>query len=426
MTVATNIADAPKVLDAAKQLNLVQPDPELTPDGMVARAAALRERLREEQAQTEERTFYSQELHQAMEDAGLYRVYVPRMFGGYAFDVPTYLRVVIEVARGCMSSGWCFALATAHALQVASWWPEQAQREIFGEGDFRAAGVAAPVGPIAKSGEGYVLNGKVSFCSGIPVSSHYMGQALMPSDEPGPPRMAAFVASREDFTILDDWGYTIGLKGSGSHSIVFQEVQLPEHWVLEDYNLLDGDVENGTPGLRLHENPLYAGRSMGHFVMELAAVMVGGAWLALDEFEAIIREKMTPMPPFRPRLLDPDYQRWYGEAITKIAAAENMLLHLGERHMELCRRAAGGGAPFSRAEDLLLCTQAREVIVELWHVMTDIVVPTVGAAALSNGERVERVFRDMATAMSHRNMMLKEFFFGETTRGLLGIAPDAA
>ena len=52
----------------------------------------------------------------------------------------------IELSRGCVSTGWCAALASAHALQIASWFEERAQAEIFGDGDFRAASVAAPIG----------------------------------------------------------------------------------------------------------------------------------------------------------------------------------------------------------------------------------------------------------------------------------------
>ena len=36
-------------------------------------------------------------------------------------------------------------LAANHALQIGSW-SERAQDEIFGDGDFRAASVAAPIG----------------------------------------------------------------------------------------------------------------------------------------------------------------------------------------------------------------------------------------------------------------------------------------
>ena len=44
--------------------------------------------------------------HQAFTDAGFYRILQPRRFGGYEFDLPTFTRVAIALARGCPASGW--------------------------------------------------------------------------------------------------------------------------------------------------------------------------------------------------------------------------------------------------------------------------------------------------------------------------------
>jgi 3-hydroxy-9,10-secoandrosta-1,3,5(10)-triene-9,17-dione monooxygenase len=229
------------------------PEPDLTPRELVARAVALRPKLIEDQAACEERTYYSEEMHQAFVAAGFYRLYVPRRYGGYEFDVPTFVGVVLELARGCPSTAWCMGLAAAHALQVGSWWEERAQEEIFGDGDFRAAAVAAPIGSATRTDTGWELNGRTPYASGIPYSTRYMGQAVMPGEDArGLPRMLLFVAPRSEWTMLDDWGHLLGLKGSGSQTIVFEGGHVPAHWALEDTLMVDVDVSEGTPGLRLH------------------------------------------------------------------------------------------------------------------------------------------------------------------------------
>jgi 3-hydroxy-9,10-secoandrosta-1,3,5(10)-triene-9,17-dione monooxygenase len=81
------------------------PDPDLTPREIVARAAAMRPELLERQQETEERTFYAQDTHEAFAEAGFYRILQPRRFGGYEFDLPTFTRVAIALARGCPASG---------------------------------------------------------------------------------------------------------------------------------------------------------------------------------------------------------------------------------------------------------------------------------------------------------------------------------
>ena len=183
------------------------PEPGLTPQEMIDRAIALRPLLVADQAETEKRTFYSPEMHERFLAAGFYHLYVPRRYGGYEFDVPTYVRVVQEIARGCVSTGWCLGLTMNHALMVGSWWPPEAQDAIFAGGDFRASSVAAPVGPIAREGDEWLIEGQVAYASGTPYSTFYMGQAFLPVVDPAaPPPLALFVAPRSQWQMLDDWG----------------------------------------------------------------------------------------------------------------------------------------------------------------------------------------------------------------------------
>jgi 3-hydroxy-9,10-secoandrosta-1,3,5(10)-triene-9,17-dione monooxygenase len=101
----------------------------------------------------------------------------------------------------------------------------------------------------------------------------------------------------------------LGLKGSGSQSIRFDRTRIPEAWAFEGH-MGDVDVAGGTHGSRLHANPMYAGRGMTIFTLSLAAVTVGAACNALDEYERLMRTKTTALPPFTPRIKDLDYQRW--------------------------------------------------------------------------------------------------------------------
>ena len=242
------------------------PDPGVTREEMIARAVALRPQLVADQEATERRTYYSQEMHEAFLDAGFYHLYVPRRYGGYEFDVPTYVRVVQEIARGCVSTAWCLGLAMNHALMVGSWWPQEAQDEIFTGGDFRCASVAAPVGKAAPTDGGWEINGQVAFASGSPYSTFYMGQAILPPGadaNPGePPPQLLFVAPRDEWEMLDDWGDMLGLKGSGSHSIRFSGTRIPASWGFEG-SMLDVEVGGGTPRVATARQPDVLGSGGG-------------------------------------------------------------------------------------------------------------------------------------------------------------------
>ncbi len=402
---------------------LAPPIPGQSTEEMIARAVALRPALVADQEATEQRTYYSQAMHEAFLAAGFYHLYVPRRYGGYEFDVPTYVRVVQEIARGDVSTAWCVGLAMNHALMVGSWWPQEAQDEIFAGGDFRCSSVAAPVGKAARTDDGWEINGQVAFASGTPYSTFYMGQALLPPgpDAPAgePPPQLLFVAPRAQWEMLDDWGDMLGLKGSGSHSIRFDHTRIPASWGFEG-SMLDVDVAGGTPGSRLHGNPMYSGRAIAVFTISLAAVSVGAAYNALDEYERLMRTKSTPLPPFVPRIKDRDFQRWYGRALTHIATAEAALHNVAERHMEACRRNVEDGIEYTFGEDMLLGGIAREVMLMCWRVIDDDLWQTVGASVARDGERTARVFRDMAVAAAHRNLQLRDMFYGDIGRAALG------
>jgi 3-hydroxy-9,10-secoandrosta-1,3,5(10)-triene-9,17-dione monooxygenase len=396
------------------------PEPGLTPDEMIERAIALRPALVADQAETETRTYYSAEMHERFLGAGFYHLYVPRRYGGYEFDVPTYMRVVQEIARGCVSTAWCLGLTMNHALMVGSWWPQEAQDAIFSGGDFRASSVAAPVGTAVRDEDDWQIDGQVAFASGTPYSTFYMGQALLPAaDGRTPPPMLLFVAPRSEWQMLDDWGDMLGLKGSGSHSIRFDHTRIPASWGFEG-SMLDVDVAGGTPGYRLHGNPMYSGRAMSIFTMSLAAVTVGAAYNALDEYERLMRTKSTPLPPFGSRLKDREHQRWYGRALTHIATAEAALRDTAERHMDCCRRNVEDGVEYTYGDDMLLAGVAREVMLACWEVVNRDLWQTVGANVARDGERMARVFRDMAVAAAHRNAQLRDMMYGEVGRAALG------
>jgi 3-hydroxy-9,10-secoandrosta-1,3,5(10)-triene-9,17-dione monooxygenase len=409
---------------------IAPPEPDLTPKQLIARATALRDRLIAEQAATEERRYYSEELHREFQRAGFYRMYIPRRYGGYECDVTTYMRVLIELARGCVNAAWCMGLAGNHALQVGSWFPERAQAEIFGDGDFRAASVAMPIGPATRTEGGWELNGKVSYASGIPYSTHYMGQAMMPDadgsddSDPAAPQFLLFVAPKSEFTILDDWGHLLGLKGSGSHSIVFDHAQIPAHWALENTFMIDVDVSEGTPGLELHGNPMYGGRAIGPFTICLAALLVGAAKGALDEYELLMNTRTTRRPPIGPRKDDPDFQRWFGTAIAKVATAEAALLNAADQHMELCQRFVDEGIPFTYADDNHIGAIGREAMLQAWETMQGDIWRTAGSSAAAEGERMERIFRDTAMFNSHFNVQLRDWSFRNLARTRLGMLPE--
>jgi 3-hydroxy-9,10-secoandrosta-1,3,5(10)-triene-9,17-dione monooxygenase len=254
-----------------------------------------------------------------------------------------------------------------------------------------------------------------------------MGQTFEAPAEPGGPlgQILLFVAPRSEWAMLDDWGDSLGLRGSGSHSIRMERARVPAHHVLESQWLVDTDVASA-PGLRIHGNPLYAGRTLSVFQSELGALAIGGVKGALDEYATIIRTRRTQRPPIVERYLDPDYQRWYGAAVARVAAAEALLYGVSRRWAEHCREFAQSGREFSREDDLTLNVVVREALALAWTTMQEDLFRTAGTSAARNGERTARIFRDVAMDWGHFGNIVRDWAWRELARERLGLTAGPA
>lgn len=383
---------------------------ELTVQEALHNAENLRERIIAEQADTELRTRHSPRLNDAFLTAGFYHMLRPKMFGGYEFSVTDFLKVIGTLAEADMSTAWGLCLGAGHNLQFASWFPEHVQREVYARGLFAAPMTAQPGGTLTRTDDSWLLNSTHGYCSGAPYATHFIGHAFTGiSDDGRPGPMSTFLAPRESWTMLDDWGTTLGLKGSGSNSLRFDNVTIPHDWVLEGQVQVDMNVDEPTPGLVLHGNPMYGGRAVGFFAAELAAMMIGGVRAAITEYEQLLLTRRTLRPPVVLRVEDPSYQEWYGMAVAKLDSAQAVLERATDRFMETCERAASGGAPFSEEDDVIISMMGREALLMAWAVMEGIVFRSAGTSAAINGVRLERIWRDTSMAFGHVNTNLQSW-----------------
>jgi 3-hydroxy-9,10-secoandrosta-1,3,5(10)-triene-9,17-dione monooxygenase len=372
--------------------------PEPTPGELVARAAAIASGLVAEQAQTEQRTFYSRQTHEAFTEAGFYRILVPRRFGGLEMGVDTFFRVATELARGCPSTGWMFCLAAAHAVPVATLFGERAQQEVFATGEFFCPGTVVPSGIAERAADGgWILSGKWTYCSGSPYATHFLGHTLVVREPGQDPEPMMFLAPRDRWTRHDDWGTSLGLRGSGSHSITMDRAHIPEHLTLPTH-LGMVTVTDDAEGLRLHGNPMYGSGQLSFMVFESAAVAIGMARGALEAYDELMVTRTTTFPPIMSRVESPDHQFWYGQAAGLIATAESALTGAVQRWTEL---GAQGPAAFTKEAEWRIATISREVITMCWRAVESYLFPTAGSSAVRQGERMERVWRDMSMMRTH-------------------------
>jgi 3-hydroxy-9,10-secoandrosta-1,3,5(10)-triene-9,17-dione monooxygenase len=368
----------------------------VTPQEIIARAEAMRPHLLEDQGATEQRTFYSEETHEAFKEAGFYRLLVPRRYGGLEMSIATFFSVVAAIARGCPSTGWMLSLGVGHALQVGSYYPEEAQAETYGEdGHFVASSSFAYEDALATPVDGgYRVRGTWHFCSGVPYSTHHIGLIPMVSQDIRVEDLLMVIIPADRYRRLENWGDLIGLKGSGSHSIVVDETFIPSRAVVPITEFARG--EGHTEGSRLHGNPMYAGRFMAFAAGELASVQVGNAQAAADELERLLPGKreisLTMSGTLKTESLD--YQRCLGQAIAYSDAAHSILTAMGDRYEDLARRRTENGVPFSDEDELRVYGQHMTATKLCWEA-GETAFRAASTTGARDGARMQRIFRDL-------------------------------
>lgn len=383
---------------------LAQPEPWLTPDDIVARAAAFRPLLVEDQANCEERGTYSKEMHERFRDAGLYRVLQPKMYGGYEFDLPVFARVVMEIARGCPGTGWGFCLASAHALNVAALFTKEGQDIAFGEdGEFAAPARGVPSGTATETDDGWIIDGLWDYCSGSPHSNFAIfGVRLIEKTPSAGPVFGTALVPCEQYEILDNWGDFIGLRASGSNSIRVDKALVPKSLVVRQ-NLFAIDIDGGTEGYHLHGNPMYSGRMFGFFQTEITSILVGVGFAALDEFERIIKRKLDAPasgPPGMPSGVQ-DFLRPYGLALGMLEAARNAVLSGAQSYMDYCAAGVIDSSKYSEIDDMRIQAGLQHAA-KLSGDAIDLLYTAAGTStSAKNGSRMQLYFRDISMARTN-------------------------
>ncbi len=370
-------------------------EPETTEQELVERADAMRPWLLDEQAATEERTFYSAELHEAFTEAGFYRLHVPRRYGGLEQSVTTFYKVIMSVSRGCPSTGWMLSLGAGHAQQAAAFYSEQAQDDFFGDGHFVASASFAYENALAIPVDGgYRIRGTWHFCSGVPYATHHMGLIPLKSSDITIDDLLVFFVPKAQFRRLDNWGDLIGLKGSGSHSVEVEETFIPAHHAVPFTDMEDG--ARPSVGYELHGNPLYGGRFGGFAVGRLTAVQVGNAQAATDEFERLIDGKRTVSLTMNGLLKaeEADYQRCLGLALAWTDSAYSIILRAGDLYLDWSRRAVEDGDPFTQEKMLRLYGQQMTAARLCWEA-GETVFRAGSTTGARDGQRMQRYWRDL-------------------------------
>ena len=363
--------------------------PDYSREGLLDAVKGLAPALRAASVEIERGRTLTEPLVQAMVDAGLYRMLLPRSLGGGELDPLTYFEIVEALAQAESTAAWSVLISTSTMTVTVRGLRDEQLREMFTSPRRTImAGSGPPKGRATKVAGGYRLTGRwtqgsnVLLAGWIHVGCHlYDGEAPVPGPT-GAPIYLRCILPIADVTALDTWD-TTGMRGTGSHDFTITDAFIP-----------DARVHSGTE--RSHRpEPLY--QFIGWTHVAHPALALGLARVAIDEFIAFAGGKRAT------------WHAGEGQLATrttipaKVAQAEALVgsgrAYVREATRDVWDTVSRGDTPSpeQRAIYRLAIAHANANAVQA----VDLMYNLGGATSIYTASRLDRCLRDVHTAAAH-------------------------
>ena len=323
-----------------------------------------------------------------MAGAGLFRLLVPRVYGGLEVHPRTFFETLATTATADGAAGWVLMIGATTGLMSASL-PDEWSRVLYADRPENiTSGVTAPMGRATPVDGGMRVTGRWPFGSGSQVSDWICGGCMV-MDETGPrqgphgPQSLLMFFPAADVTIHEDTWYTSGLCGTGSHDIEVEDVFVPEgRW-----------VELGRRA-RI-DAPLYRFPTLGLLALGVSAVALGIAQHAIECFVELATEKV-PTGSRRSLADRASTQKDLARAEGLVAAARALTFEAIDEAWQAS--VTSGKLSLDHKARLRLAAtnnawSAAEAVDLLYH--------AAGGTAIYTSNPLQRCFRDVHVATQH-------------------------
>lgn len=322
----------------------------------------------------------------ALRDAGLFRLGVPKSFGGYELGVEAAAGLVSEIALSCPSSGWVTAIFYV-GQQLVGGFDEDVRKEVW-SGDVNATVCGSFHGAelTARPAEGgQLVSGRWPAASGC----HQATWATVGTPVVGPDGSVVghgiALVPMADLTIVDSWD-VVGMRGTGSHTLVAENVSVPAHRIRGFGEALAGQTTAVEPLYRISSAPI---------LLASAAPMLGTARAIFEQTLAVLGRPMT----------ETSYQRTADAPSTQasLADAANLIdsaqLHL-TRSARLIDEAAAAGHQLPFIERARLRMDVAHAVRSARQA-AELLVTVSGPGSLAGGKTSQRFWRDLEAGSRH-------------------------
>ncbi len=159
--------------------------------------------------------------------AGVYRVLVAESQGGLGGSLLDWFEMAVTLAESDASTGWTCAHGAVCSALIANTADPRFVETFFADPNNTAAWSNQPRVEVKEVEGGLQINGRWGFGTGCTAAAYVGGVLTLPSGEEGDPsRLVVALAPFKEAKVDDTWD-PIGLAGTGSHDIVFEDIFVP-------------------------------------------------------------------------------------------------------------------------------------------------------------------------------------------------------
>ena len=342
----------------------------------------------------------------ALRASRLCRIALPAEQGGLAL-APLEALSIYELLAGAEASVSWIVWNNQLPSFFGRFLRPEARAEIFGNPEAIYAGSTRPSGRAAIDGDAYRVNGRWSLVSGCELAEWLALRCVI--EENGQPRMLQsnvpevrmVWVKRAQVRILDTW-HTGGLRGTGSHDVVVENLAVPRRHTLSP---ADGSTLPGTLG----RVPIVCNMAAGY-----AAQLLGMGTAAVDTLVELTSGKpvVDPGPAIGER---PAVLAAVAEHRVRLAAARDYLHGCVARLWRAADAQPAGpadiAAVFGAAHHAM--AQGRAAVAAMYALA--------GASALYTSSPLERAHRDLHAMSAH--IIAQPNYVEDTGRVQLGLKP---
>ncbi len=349
---------------------------------MLEAARALSPAIRSAADQIEAERALPRPLFDALADAGLFKLGLPRSLDGVEIDLPGYIDVLEELGRADASTAWVVNQCSIFAAYAARMAPEVARAIWTDTPRCVVANTSMPTAEAVAVPGGYRVTGRHRFSSGSRHASWFAARAWIP--EAGERIQKFLFVPADEVEVLDTWKVR-GMRGTGTHDFVVDGAFVPVERTVR--HLGAPVVESG---------PLYRLSLVLLFASGDGALALGAAQACLDAFMELAGAR-TPHAIQTTLRDQPAVQETVGRSLAALASGR---AYLREAVRSLWAEAASEG-PVTldrRVAMRLAATHCIRVAVQVVERLYN----ASGTTAIYEGNLIQRQFQDLHVISQHQ------------------------